>query len=295
MKDFFVVGNTSSENLSKKIAKNLKAKYVKVNLRLFPDGESKITIANNLGKGTIVVVSSMAPPVDSNLFRTLLLISKARETSSDVIAVIPYMGYAKQDKEFLKGEITSIKVVAKLLEEAGATKLIVVDFHSKSALKFFKISTKNISALHLFANYLTNYKLKNPLVVAPDLFWKEQAKKLGKKLNGKSIALNKHRDRKTGKLTLKHPYPKFQKGGDLIIFDDMVSTGGSIMQTIRFLKKKNFRKIFAICTHPVLVDAAEKKLKNSGVTTIIGTNSIEGKFSKINLSEIISNTIKNWD
>ena len=133
------------------------------------------------------------------------------------------------------------------------------------------------------------------MIVSPDLFWKEQAKKLGTKLNGKSIALSKHRDRKTGKLILKHPYPKFHKGGDLIIFDDMVSTGGSIIQTIRYLKKKNFRRIFVVCTHPVLVNDAEKKLEKSGVTTIIGTNSIEGTFSKIDLSEIISNNIKNWN
>ena len=106
--------------------------------------------------------------------------------------------------------------------------------------------------------------------------------------------LNKQRNRKTGKLIIKPPLPKFSKGGDLILFDDMVSSGGSILKAIQLLKKKYFRKMYVVCTHPVFVGDAERKIKKTGVTKIIGTNSIEGKFSKIDLSEIISKTIQNW-
>ncbi len=294
MSEYFVIGGKSSEKLSKNIAKKLNAKFIKTSLKVFPDGESKITLLDSLGKGTIIVVSSTGPPVDSNLIHILSLISKAREKSSDVIAVVPYMGYAKQDKEFLEGEIITISVVAKLLKSAGATKLIVVDFHSKDALKFFKIPTKNISAIPLFAKYLKRQNLKNPLIVSPDLFWKDNAKELATYLNTKSIALNKQRNRKTGKLVIKPPFPKFSKGCDLILFDDMISTGSSMLKTINLLKKKSFRKIFAVCTHPVFAGDAEKKIKNSGISKIIGTNSIEGKFSKIDLSELISKTIQSW-
>jgi len=294
IKDYFVIGSPSSKNLARKIAKKLQAKYLKTTLKVFADGESKLTISGHVNKGTIIVVSSMGPPVDSNLIQTLSLISKSREMSSNVIAVVPYMGYAKQDKEFLKGEIVTISVIAKLFKAAGATRLIVVDFHSPNALSFFKLPTKNISAVSLFAEYFKNYKLKNPLVISPDLFWKSNAEKFAKYINATAVAINKQRNRKTGKLVIKPPFPKFSKGQDVIFFDDMVSTGGTILKTIQFLKKENFGKMYVVCTHPVFVGDAEKKIKKAGVTKIIGTNSIEGKFSKIDLSDIISKAICDW-
>lgn len=294
MNDYFVIGNPTSKNLARKIAKKLQAKYLKTTLKVFADGESKLTISGHVSKGTIVVVSSMGPPVDSNLVQTLSLISKSREMSPNVIVVVPYMGYAKQDKEFLKGEIITISVIAKLFKAAGATRLIVVDFHSPNALRFFKLPTRNISAVPLFAKYFKKYKLKNPLVISPDMFWKFNAEKFAKYINTTAVAINKQRNRKTGRLIIKPPFPKFSKGQDVIFFDDMVSTGGSILKIIEFFKKENFGKMHVVCTHPVFVGDAEKKIKKAGVAKIIGTNSIEGKFAKIDLSDIISKAIRDW-
>jgi len=294
MTDYFVIGSPTSKILAKKIAKKLQAEYLKTTLKVFPDGESKLTISGQINKGTTIVVSSTGPPVDCNLIQTLSLISKSREISSKVIAIVPYMGYAKQDKEFLKGEIITISVIAKLFKAAGATRLIVVDFHSPKALSFFKLPTKNLSAVSLFAEYFKNYKLKDPLIVSPDMFWKSNAEKFAKHLNTTAVALNKQRDRKTGKLVINPPFPKFSKGCDLILFDDMVSSGGSILKAIQFLKKENFRKMYVVCTHPVFVGDSERKIKKIGITKIIGTNSIEGKFAKVDLSGIISKTIQEW-
>ncbi len=294
MKDYLVIGGPKAQILAKNIAKKLHAKYLQTTLKTFPDGESKITIEGNIKRGTIVVVSSTGPPVDSSIVQTLSLISKSSEISSEVISVVPYMGYAKQDKEFLKGEIVTISVIAKLFEAAGATRLIVVDFHSPDALDFFKIPTKNLSAVSLFAKYFKNYKLKNPLVVSPDMYWKSNAEKFAECLNTTSIALNKQRDRKTGKLVIKSSLPKLSEECDLILFDDMVSSGGSILKSIEFLKKENFRNVYVACTHPVFVGDSEMKIKKAGVSAIIGTNSIEGKFSKIDLSKIIVDAINDW-
>ena len=294
MKNYLVIGSPNSEILAKKIAKKMHVNYLKTKVRVFPDGESKITILGNIKNKTIIVVSATDPPVDTNLIHTLSLITKSRESSSEVIAVVPYMGYAKQDKEFLKGEIITIKVIAKLFKAAGATKLVVVDFHSPNALSFFKIPIKNIRTTDLFAKHFKKYKLKEPLVVAPDLFWKSNAEKFANRLGATVIALNKKRDRNTGKLTIKSTLPKFVKGRDMILFDDMVSSGGSIVKAIQFLKRKNFRKIYVACTHPILVDNAENKIKKLGVKEIIGTNSVLNDFSKVDLSEIISKTIQDW-
>ena len=295
MKNYFVVGTSDDERLAKKIAKGLQAKFLKTTRKVFPDGESKITIQDNIINGIGIVVSSSAPPVDSKLVQILSLIAKSREKSSDVIAVVPYMGYAKQDKEFLEGEIITISVIAKLFKAAGATKLIVVDFHSPDALIFFKLPTMNLSTIGMFSKHFEKYPLKDPLVVAPDLYWKSQAEKFAENINAKVYALNKYRDRKTGKLLIKQPPIKISKKCDLIIYDDMVSTGESILKVIQFLKRKNFRKIYVACTHPVLVGDSEKKIKKAGVVEIIGTNSIPGKYAKIDLSKIIVETIRKWD
>ncbi|MDH3276873.1 MAG: ribose-phosphate diphosphokinase [Nitrosopumilus sp.] len=293
--NYLVIGHPNSETLAKNIAKKLKTKYLKTTLKVFPDGESKLTFSGNIKNEKIIVVSSTGPPVDSNIVQTLSLISKSREMSSQVIAVVPYMGYAKQDKEFLKGEIITISVIAKLFKAVGATQLIVVDFHSPNALSFFKFPTKNISAVSLFAEYFRNHKLKNPLVVSPDMYWKSNAEIFAKYLKATVIALNKQRDRTSGKLVINSSFPKFSKGNDLILFDDMVSSGESILKAIKFLKKENFRKIYVVCTHPVFVGYSEKEIKEAGVTTIIGTNSIDGKFSKLDLSGIISKSIQDWE
>ena len=296
MVNYLIIANPTSENLAKNIARKLQGKYVKTFLKTFPDGESKITVSDfTCSKETvIVVVSSTGPPVDTSLVQTLSLISKSREMSPNVIAVVPYMGYAKQDKEFLKGEIITVSAVAKLFKAAGATRLIVVDFHSPDALSFFKLPTKNLSAVSLFAQYFKRYKLKNPIIVSPDMFWKGNAERFAKHIDATAVALNKQRDRKTGRLAIKPPFPKFSKGQDIILFDDMVSTGASILKAIEFFKKENVSKIYVACTHPVFVGDAEKQIKNAKVTKIIGTNSIQGKFSKIDLSGIISKSIKDW-
>lgn len=294
MENFCVVANPFSESLAKNIAKKLSAKYLKTDLRIFPDGESKLRILGKVKKETIVVVSSTGPPVDSNILRTLSLISKSRELSKKVIAVIPYMGYAKQDKEFLKGEIITISVIAKMVKAAGATHLIVVDFHSKEALKFFKLPIQDVSATPEFAKYFKKLNLKKPFVVSPDLFWESNAKKFAQQIGASAISLNKQRNRKSGKLVIKSPPREFPKSGDLIIFDDMVSTGGTILKAIQILKRKNFRKVFVACTHPVFSGDAKQKIKDAKTTSIVGTNSIEGEFSKIDLSELICKAIKKW-
>lgn len=294
MKDYVVIGGSASKQLSKNIAKKLHAKYLKTRVKIFPDGESRITIVGQVRKGKIIVVQSTNPPVNSNLVEAFSLISKAREMSNDVIAVIPYMGYAKQDKEFLKGEIITISVIAKLFKSAGATQLIVVDFHSTKALDFFKIPIKNLSAVSILAQYFKNLKLKEPLIVSPDMYWRYKAEEFAKYVNTNSIALNKQRDRKTGKLIIKSSHQQFSKGRDLVLLDDMVSTGESILKSIKFLKKENFRRMYVACTHPVFVDDSERKIKKLGITKIIGTNSVEGKFAKIDLSNIIVDAILNW-
>lgn len=197
MTKFTVISGTSSEELAKKLAKRLRANLLKSQLRVFPDGESKITIKGKFQKNRIIVVQSTYPPVDENLIQALSIISKAKEHGTEIIAVIPYMGYARQDREFLPGEVITMKVIARLFKSAGASRIIVVDIHSMMGLKYFNIKSKNVTAILDLAKYFSKLKLKNPLVVSPDQGGKKRAKEFAKFLNIKYISLKKHRDRKT--------------------------------------------------------------------------------------------------
>ncbi len=291
MSELSVISGKSSESLAKELSKKIKANFVKSEIRIFPDGESKITLIGKISKKKSVVVQSIYPPVDTNLVQALSLITKAKENSSEVIAVIPYMGYARQDREFLPGEIVTMKVLGKLFKGAGASKIIVVDIHSLIGFKHFRIKTKNVTAIPDLVKYFKKLSLKNPLVISPDQGGKERAKEFAKEFNSNYIALDKKRDKKTGKIKITTKRMDEVENRDLILVDDMISTGGSIIKATQFLKKQKCKKIYVACTHALLMNDAEKKIKKAGVTRIISTNTIPGKTSKVDISKIIAKAI----
>ena len=291
MSKLSVISGKTSENLAKELSKKIKANFVKSEIRVFADGESKITLIGKISKKKSIVLQSIYPPVDTNLVQVLSLITKAKENSSEVIAVIPYMGYARQDREFLPGEIVTMKVLGKLFKSAGASKIIVVDIHSSIGLKHFSIKTKNVTAIPDLVGYFKKLSLKNPLIVSPDQGGKERAKEFAKEFNSDYIALEKTRDRKTGKVKIKTKNLEEVKNRDLILVDDIISTGGSIIKATQFLKKQKCKRIYVACTHALLMNDAEKKIKKAGVTSIISTNTIPGKTSKVDISKTIAKAI----
>jgi len=286
-----VIAGKSSEDVARKLSRKIKANFVKSQVRVFADGESKITLSGKISKRKSIVIQSIYPPVDTNLIQALSLISKAKETSSEVIAVIPYMGYARQDREFLPGEIVTMKVLGKLFKGAGASKIIAVDIHSMIGFKHFSIKTKNVSAIPELVRYVKKLSLKNPLVVSPDQGGKERAKEFAKELGSEYIALEKKRDRKTGKVQIKTKNLDEVANRDLILVDDMISTGGSIVKATQFLKKQKCKKVYVACTHALLMNDAERKIKKAGVTKIISTNTIPGKTSIVDISNTIAKAI----
>ena len=288
---FTVVGGNASKDLAKRIARRLKAKYVDVDTRTFPDGESKITFRHNLKKSVVLIVQSTYPPVDTNLLQILSIISEVKKISSKIYAIMPYMGYARQDRQFLNGEIATMSVVAKMLQAAGAKKAITVDIHSKTALRHFKIPTENVSAIPELAKYLKKLKLKNPIIVSPDTGGSLRAKKFADILKSDFITLKKSRNRKTGKVSIQSTKADVN-GKDLIIVDDIISTGGSIVKATQFLKKQKCKRVFVVCTHGLLVGDAEKNIKKAGVTQIISTNTIPRSISKVDVSGVIAQAVQ---
>ena len=244
-----------------------------------------------MSKSRVIVVHSIYPPVDNNLIQALSLIAKAKELSSEVIAVVPYMGYARQDREFLPGEIVTMKVLGKLFKSSGASRIIVVDIHSMIGLKYFTRNSQNISAIPDLVKYFKKMRLKNPLVVSPDRGGEQRAKEFAKELESDYIALNKKRDRKTGKVEIKTKDLDQVKARDVILVDDMISTGGSIIKATKFLKKQKSKKVYVACTHALLINDAKKKIKKAGVTKIISANTIPGETSIVDISSALAKAI----
>ena len=288
---FAVIAGSASKDLGKRIARRLKAPYVEAKTRVFPDGESKITFGCIPKNSVILVVQATYPPVDTNLLQALTIISQARKVSSKIYAIIPYMGYARQDKQFLSGEAVTMSVVAKMLQSAGAKKVIVVDIHSKTALNHFKIPTESVSAIPELAKYFKKLKLKNPLVVSPDMGGSSRAKKFASLLNTDFVTLKKSRNRKTGKVRIQSSKADVH-GRDLIVVDDIISTGGSVVRATQFLKRQKCKRVFVACTHGLLVGDAERKIKKAGVSQIISTNTIPRNTSKVDVSGVIAESIQ---
>jgi len=288
---FAVIAGSASKDLGKRIARRLKAPYVEAKTRVFPDGESKITFGRIPKNSIVLVVQSTYPPVDTNLLQALSIISQVRKVSSKIYAIIPYMGYARQDRQFLSGEVVTMSIIARMIQAAGAKKVVAVDIHSKTALNHFKIPKENVSAIPELAKYFKKLKLKNVLVVSPDMGGALRAKKFARLLNTDFITLKKSRNRNTGKVQI-HSSKANVRGKDLILVDDIISTGGSIIKAAQFLKRQKCKRLFVACTHGLFVEDAEKKIKKAGVSQIISTNTIPRSTSKVDVSGVITESIR---
>ena len=287
MADISVIAGPSSPELAAGIARRLDADLVQAELRVFSDGESKVKLAGQTGK-KCVLVQSTHPPTDSHLLQAMMIARKCADDGAKVCAVIPYLAYARQDRAFLEGEGVSAALVARLLEASGISTVVTVDIHSQVALSYFK-NAKNVSSIPLLAEHANKLKLKNPLAVSPDAGGTGRANDFAKVLKADAVALKKSRDRKTGEVSIEQP--DFDVAGrDAILVDDMISSGGSIVKAAEVLRRAGAGKVYAMCAHALLVGDAADKIMAAGVQDIVATNSIPGKYAKVDMSAPLADT-----
>lgn len=287
-----VIAGPASEQLAFNIAKRLNIKFIKPELRIFADGESKIKLESVENKQCIII-QSLYPPIDRHIIQLLMMIQKCRRDKAlKTIVVIPYMAYARQDKAFLEGEVISISILAEIIECFGVSRVITVDIHSQSSLSYFGNIIKNISAIPVLAEYaLQNVFLNNVLIISPDFGGLKRAQKFGEIIQREVTFLKKTRDRLTGMVSIEDVLDFKVKDKDVILVDDMISTGNSIIKACEVLRKNGAERIFVICSHALLLDKALDKIIQAGATEIISTNSIPNSCSKVDLSKIISEVI----
>lgn len=292
-KELSVIAGPSSPNLAAKIAQDLRAELIPVDVRIFTDSESRIKMGD-VKKKNCVIVQSTYPPADRHLLQTLMMIKKCTDDlAADICTVIPYMAYARQDRVFQDGEVISIELIAKLLEAAGNKRLITIDIHSALALSYFRIDVQNISSIPLLANHAANnIKLNRTVVISPDAGGIERAYEFAKILGSDIIALKKWRDRNSGEIFFDDKLECNIADRDVVLVDDIISSGGSIVKACQVLKKNKAGKIYAMCVHALLVEDAAEKIRAAGVQEIISTNSIPSRYAKVDISPIISASLR---
>ena len=288
MKQWLVVGGPASLDVAAALATKLGTKVAKVDTNDFPDGESKVRIYEETRNKNVIVVQSLYPPTDKHLYLLLLLAHKLSEDGADVSAAIPYLAYARQDREFLKGEVVSLGVVAHLFRSVGIKRMVTVDIHSAQGLGLFSIPAYTCSAIPLLAEYVSkNYQLSNPIAVSPDFGSSSRVEAFAAVLKSEYVSFKKTRNRETGEIVTEGENLNLA-GRDAVIIDDMISTGTSVVKCAHLLRKYGVNKIIAACAHPLMVGAAVDKMKAAGVDDLVASNTIPSKYSKVDIAPLLA-------
>ncbi|KPV64796.1 MAG: Ribose-phosphate pyrophosphokinase [Candidatus Bathyarchaeota archaeon BA1] len=289
-----IMGGSASSLLAMKVAHELGKNVSKLEVKRFPDGEKYLRVLDDVNGRDVVVIQSMYHKPDEYLFEYLLLADALRDLGANrVIAVIPYLAYARQDERFIPGEAISFQTVSRLIESVGTNEIYTIDTHLHRVLdisKTFKITAHNLSAIPTLTNYIKeNFTLNKPMVIGPDEEAEQWAKIAAKGLNTEYDVLEKRRlgpDRVEVK-----PRRLEIKDRDVVIIDDIISTGGTVLETIRVARKEGARKIIAACTHPVLVDNALEKIYEEGADAVIGSDTIPSPISFVSVALIIAKAL----
>jgi len=287
-----LTGN-SNKNLSQKISKYLKNRLVNSSIRKFSDGEIYIEINENIRGNSIFIIQSVSSPANDNLMELLLCIDALKRSSAkNITAVIPYFGYARQDRKVVPRTSISAKLVSNLITKAGADRIVTIDLHSGQIQGFFDIPVDNLFATPIFARHIKKkLKTKNLICVAPDVGGTTRARALGKMLHVELAIVDKRRPA-PGKSEVMNVIGNV-KGKTCILVDDIIDSGGTIVNAAAALKKRGAKDVHVYVTHGVLSGNAIDKIKKSNIKNLVITDTIDNSNKVKNTKNIEVLTISN--
>ena len=285
-----ILTGNSNKNLSHKISKYLKNKLVNSSIRKFSDGEIYIEINENIRGNSIFIIQSVSSPANDNLMELLLCIDALKRSSAkNITAVIPYFGYARQDRKVVPRTSISAKLVSNLITNSGADRVVTLDLHSGQIQGFFDIPVDNLFATPIFARHIKRkIKTKNMICVAPDVGGTARARALGKMLNVGLAIVDKRRPA-PGKSVVMNVIGNV-KGKTCIIVDDIIDSGGTIVNASKILKQRGARDVHVYVSHGVLSGDAVEKIRKSQIKNLVITDTIDNsqKVKKAKNIEILT-------
>jgi ribose-phosphate pyrophosphokinase len=265
-------GNANIE-LAQKICDNLGITLGKANVTTFSDGETRVEIDENVRGMDVFIIQSTCPPVNVTLMELLIMIDAMKRASADrITAVVPYYGYARQDRKVAPRAPITAKLVADLITTAGANRVLSMDLHAGQIQGFFNIPVDNLFATAVLIDHVKKNILDNIVVVSPDTGGVERARSFGKRL-GASLAIIDKRREGPNEAEVMNIIGNVE-GKRVIILDDMVDTAGTVVQAANAMKKAGALETSVCCTHPVLSGPALDRIEGSEIKEVIVTDTV---------------------
>ena len=291
---------SSNQELAKKIARNMGLDLGKCNVKTFSDGEIQINIEESVRGSHVFLIQSTSSPVNENLMELLIMVDALKRASvGSVNVVMPYYGYARQDRKARPREPITSKLVANMLQRAGVDRLVTIDLHASQIQGFFDIPVDNIYGTPALLADLRQQQHDNLMVVSPDVGGVVRARAVAKQLGDIDLAIIDKRRQKANESQVMHLIGDV-KDRDCVIVDDMVDTAGTLCKAADALKQFGARRVIAYATHPVLSGKAIDNLRNSVIDELVVTDTIPlsdeaanlGKIRQVSVASMVAETIR---
>jgi ribose-phosphate pyrophosphokinase len=298
MSDFLIFSGNSNPKLAKSICSYLNMPLGGAKTSTFSDGEAQIEIKDNVRSKDVFIIQSTCQPVNDNLVELLLMVDAVKRASARrITAVIPYYGYARQDKKVAPRVPISAKLVADLLTASGATRVITMDLHAGQIQGFFNIPVDNLFAAPVLLDYIKGNFNKDLVIVSPDAGGVERARAFAKRLDAGLAIVDKRRSAPNQAQAMAIIGDVTDKTA--IILDDMVDTAGTLTEAVGVLLRNGAKTVHACCAHPVLSGPAVDRIVESGLTSLVATDTIPlseraaatGKITVLSIAELVGEAI----
>jgi ribose-phosphate pyrophosphokinase len=299
-KELRVFSGSAHANLGESIARHLGVPLGRAHLARFSDGEIWFQIQDNVRGADVFVIQPTSPPVNENLMELLVMLDAfKRSSASRITAVVPYYGYARQDRKDKPRVPISAKLVADLLSAAGADRVLTMDLHASQIQGFFNFPVDHLFAAPVIIDYVARLKLPRLTIVSPDAGGVERARAYAKRLEASLAIVDKRRD--SPNVAEVHHVVGDVEGRTALVVDDIVDTGGTLAKVAEALKQAGAREVLASCSHGVLSGPAMARIEEAPLTKLIVTDSIppaaeerrSGKIVVLSIAELMAKAIRN--
>jgi ribose-phosphate pyrophosphokinase len=273
MRGYKVFTGTANPEFSKKVAKNLSLPLSEASIKRFSDGEISVQITESVRGKDVFIIQPTCAPANENLMELLILTDALKRSSVNTItAIIPYFGYARQDRKAAPRVPITAKLVANMIETAGIDRVVTIDLHAGQIQGFFDIPVDNLYGSIIFYDYIISKGLKNPIIASPDIGGVARARSFAKKLGVDIVIVDKRREEVNESEVMN--IIGDVKGKDVILVDDMIDTAGTIVKAAKVLKEKRATSVMACCTHPVLSGPAYDRIAKGDLDELLVSDSI---------------------
>lgn len=273
MRGYKIFSGTANLEFSRQVAKFLGIPLSDASIKRFSDGEISVQIGENVRGKDAFIIQSTCAPTDTNLMELLILTDALKRSSaSSVTAVVPYFGYARQDRKAAPRVPITAKLVANMMQTAGINRVITMDLHAGQIQGFFDVPVDNLYGTIAFTNYVKNKHLVNPIVASPDIGGVARARSMAKILNLDLVIVDKRREKANESEVMNVIGDVASK--DVILIDDMVDTAGTLVKAAKAFKERGASSVMAFCTHPVLSGKARENLASGAIDELVVTDTI---------------------